>query len=248
MRATMSFSELVFAALAAGGGGAVLALALIRAFGEKWLDSKFAGRLQDPRHEHEHTMERARLTSSQNLDRATRLAEREFDNTAEAWSLVTDAYVKTLRALPGYRQFEDFSQLSDDLAKLVARQHDFAEWEIEELIAEPKDKRLQYFIERNTIHEIGNAKRAISEASSHLTRNALFIDVKIQDQFSDFLEWGWKAIVAWDIVLEIRRSGGSIDEMNAIERDDEDFRSHAPDKIEELKSVVRGRFWPPQEG
>lgn len=90
-----------WAFVAAGGGGAVIAFGIIRAFGEKWLDSKFAGRLQDLRHEHERQMESVRLETSRTLDRSTRLSEREFEVSAEAWALIFEAYVRTMGALPG---------------------------------------------------------------------------------------------------------------------------------------------------
>src|SRR5437763_11940330 len=109
----MTFAQFFWAFVAAGGGGAVIAIGIARYFGEKWLDSKFASRLQDLRHEHEHQMENARRETSLALDLSARLSEREFEATAEAWSLVHDVYLKTMGALPGFKQFDDFNQLSD---------------------------------------------------------------------------------------------------------------------------------------
>jgi len=71
----MTFEQLLFALLAAGGGGAAVTVGIVRTFGEKWLDSKFAARLQDLRHEHERQMERVKLESKRTVDRATRLSD-----------------------------------------------------------------------------------------------------------------------------------------------------------------------------
>ena len=192
-------------------------------------------------------METIRLQASQSLDRFTRLSEREFDNTAEAWSLVTDANVKTLRALPGYRQFDDVSRLSDQLVELVARQANFADWEVNELLEKPKSDRLRYFIERNSIHELNDAKRAIGKASGHIARNALFIDRRIHSELASFLDWAWKALLALEIVREVRETGGGAADIEDIRRDDEDFRQNAEDKMKELEGLVRERFWPKPE-
>lgn len=240
----MTLAEFAWAVLLSGGGGAAVAYAAFRMLGEKWLDSKFAGRLQALRHEHERQLEGIRLRGSQSLDRSTRLSEREFDNTAEAWSLVTDANMRTLRALPGYRQYEDVGRLSDELVELVARQHNFADWEVAELLGKPNDQRFAYYVERNTLHEIDDAKKAIGKASGHLTRNALFIDKDIHAELTEFLDWAFRAMIDWEIVREIRQGPGAVDALKEIRRDDETFRKESEAKVAELEDLVRSRFWP----
>jgi len=237
-------AELAWAVVLAGGGGAAVAFGAIKLFGERWLENRFASRLQDLRHEHERKLEASRLRGSQSLDRSTKLSEREFEKTAEAWSLVTDANFKTLRALPGLRTFEDLSRLSDDLTELVAKQAKFADWEIKELLKKPKNERLMYFSERNTIHEIGEAKIAIGKASGQLTRNALFIDKEVYTTLSEFLDWAFKAMIDWEIVREIRRGPRVPDALKDIRREDEEFRKGAEEKIAEIESLIRTRFWP----
>ncbi len=68
----MALKDFFWTIIAAGGGGAVVAFAIFKGFGEKWLDSKFAGRLQNLRHEHERQMETVRLETLRTLDRSTR--------------------------------------------------------------------------------------------------------------------------------------------------------------------------------
>lgn len=243
----MTLTEIIVGFVAAGGGGAIIAFAIARSFGEKWLDSKFAGRLQDLRHEHERQMELVRLQSSQSLDRFTRLSEREFEVTAEAWSLVTDAHVRTMRALPGLRQSNDFSQLPDNLAKIAASQSGLEEWEIEELLKREKDQRNRYFHERRALHEIADAKFAIGKANGHIVRNALFLDQKIHGELDEFLDWAWKAMIAWEIVREVRQEGLGLGGLDGLKRDDEDFRKGADKRMKELEVALRGRFWPGQD-
>lgn len=238
----MTFAQYLWAFVAAGGGGAVIAFGIIRAFGEKWLDTKFAGRLQDLRHEHERQMESVRLETSRSLDRSTRLSEREFEVSAEAWALVFEAYVRTMGALPGLRHQEDFSKLSDELARLVAKKNDFEDWEIVELLARPVQDRNSYFGERKRVHELRDAKVAVREASNYLSRKALFVEKSVHDRLDSFIHWAWKAIVAREIIMEI----GAHD-ADGIQRDDEDFRKNADERVKELEQLVRSRFWGPVE-
>ena len=234
----MTFMQYFWAFVAAGGGGAVIAFGIIRAFGEKWLDSKFAGRLQELRHEHERQMESVRLETSRTLDRSTRLSEREFEASAEAWALIFDAYVRTMGALPGLRHQDDFSKLSDELARLVANKNDFEDWEIEGLLARSAQDRNSYFSERKRAHELRDAKVAVHEASNYLSRKALFLEKGVHERLDAFIHRAWKAIVAREIIMEI----GAHD-AEGIQRDDEDFRKNADAQVKELEQLVRSRFW-----
>jgi len=236
----MTFPEIFWSLLAAGGGGAVVAVGIVRLFGEKWLDSKFAGRLQDLRHEHERQMESVRLESSRALDRSARLSEREFEVSAEAWSLVFDAYVRTMGALPGLRQQADFAHLSDGLARTVAEKSDLEAWEVDELLSRPVHDRNSYFNERRRAHELTEAKVAVREANSYLARKALFLEKDVHDRLDKFVEFAWKAIVTREIVIEAGPHS-----LDGIRRDDEDFRVNAEARVKELEQLVRNRFWAP---
>lgn len=234
----MTFIDYFWAFVAAGGGGAVIAFAVVRGFGEKWLDSKFAGRLQDLRHEHERQMEIVRLETSRSLDRSARLSEREFEVSAEAWALVFEAFARTMGALPGYRQHDDFAHLSDELARVVADKNGFEPWEVDELIGRPQQERNSYFNERKRAHELRDARIAVRDASNYLARKALFLEKAVHTQLDAFVGLAWKAIIAREIIMEVGPHGAE-----GIKRDDEEFRQHADAQMKELEQLVRSRFW-----
>ncbi len=159
--------------------------------------------------------------------------------SAEAWSLVFDAYTRTMGAMPGLRQYSDFARLSDDLARTVAEASSFEPWEIDELMNRAKADRLNYFAERMRMREMQSAKSAIRDASNYLNRKALFLDREVFTRLDAFVDFAWKAVVAREIVSEVRNGN-----LEGIVRDDEDFRKGAEAKIGELEQLVRGRFWP----
>ena len=234
----MTILQYFWTIIAAGGGGALIALGVVRVFGEKWLDSKFASRLQDLRHEHERQMETVRLETSRTLDRSARLSEREFEASAEAWALVFDAFARTMGALPGFRQHDDFAKLSDDLARIVADKNGFEAWETAELLNRPQQDRNSYFSERKRAHELRDARVAVRDASNYLARKALFLEQGVHAQLDAFVGSAWRAIVAREIIMEI----GAHD-ADGIQRDDEDFRKNADAQVKELEQLVRRRFW-----
>jgi hypothetical protein len=243
----MSFSQFLLTILTAGGGGALVAFGILRAFGEKWLDSKFANRLQELRHQHERQMEAARLESSRVLDRSSRLTEREFEVSAEAWSLAYEAYGQTMSALPGFRRTADLSRASDKVAKRVAEGSDLDEFEIAELLSKPPADRNTYYWERLQAHQTWDAKEAVRVAHRYLAKNALFIQKDVHERLTGFVDEAWYALVDLELVREMR-GDGPIPE--GIRRADEDFRNTAETKMKDIEQFVRERFWgpPPANG
>jgi len=234
----MDITQFFWSILTAGSGGAVVAYGVVKVFGEKWLDSKFSSRLQGLRHEHERQMEAIRLDTSRTMDRFARLSEREFEVTAEAWFLVYETYVRTINALPGFREQADFSRLSDAKARIVAQANNFEEWEIEELLAEPQDKRNRFFGERRRQHEKVEARQAIQAANAFLKRKALFLEKRVYEKLDEFVDWAWQAVLAYEIVQEAGPGN-----LEGIVRHDDDFRRNAKERIVDLEELVRGRFW-----
>jgi hypothetical protein len=102
--------QFVINVVAAGGGGALIFLGL-KAFGGKWLDSRFNKQLQSLHHSHERDLEAFRFGITQMLDRSNRLSAREFEVLPEAWALVFDAYVETERLLQRLKSIPDVGKL-----------------------------------------------------------------------------------------------------------------------------------------
>jgi hypothetical protein len=236
----MTFNQVLVAVVGAGGGGALITLAIVRAFGEKWLDSKFAGRLQDLRHEHERQMESSRLESSRILDRSTRLAEREFDVSAEAWALVFEVYVKTLSALPGFRRYPDLSSASDEVVRKIVEGNGFDQLETDQLLSKAPADRNSYYSERKQAHELWAAKKAVSDASNYLAKKALFLEMDLHERLTEFVDEAWRALLDRELIQEMRGDGPL---PEGIRRDDEQFRSAGEKKIKALEQFVRARFW-----
>lgn len=185
-------------------------------------------------------MEDVRLEASKILDRSVRLTEREFDVSAEAWSLVFEVYVMTMSALPGFRRYPDFSRASDKLARRVAEGGDLDEFEIEELLSKPAAERNNYFSDRRQAHEIWDARKAVRDASDYLAKKALFMQKEVHERLAAFVDEAWRAVVDRELVWEMRGEGPL---PEGIRRDDEEFRKTAEAKIKLLEQFVRERFW-----
>ena len=226
--------------LTAAGGGAVVTLAIVRAFGSRWLESMFEGRLQALRHQHERQLEDVRLEASRILDRSSRLTEREFEASSEAWSLVYEVYVQAASAMPGFRQYPDLSRASDEVVRAVLQGSSFSELETAELLSKAQSERNNYYSDRREAHQLWAGKKAVREASDYLAKKALFIEKDVHDRLIAFVDWAWKALVDWELIREMRGEGPLPEGMR---RDDEDFRKGGEGAIKELEGFVRDRFW-----
>src|SRR5947207_131508 len=75
------------------GAGAVGAFVwwLFRTFSEKWLNAKFEERLAAYKHEQQKELEHLKFSINAQMDRATKLHQKEFEAFPEAWARLMDA-------------------------------------------------------------------------------------------------------------------------------------------------------------
>lgn len=234
----MDFRTLLLWFIGTGGGAAAVAWVMIKAVGSRWLDSQFARRLQDLRHEHELGLEDLRFRSSQLLDRVTRFSAEEFKALPEAWGLVFDAFVAVENALRRGGRFLDFDKSDDDAARRYVRAMGFEDWDVEAVLARKGRDRSDYFHERNNAYQISKAHRALVTANVFLTRNALFIEKDVQVRLASFLDTAFKALFDWEFVLETRGEHG----LPETERADDRFRREGEAEFQALEAFVRERF------
>jgi len=76
------------------GGGALTTITYwgFKLLASKWLDSKFAERLQALKHDQQKELEELRLKINTLFDRTTKLHQNEFESLPHAWALINDAH------------------------------------------------------------------------------------------------------------------------------------------------------------
>jgi hypothetical protein len=100
--------------IGAGGGAAVILYGIFAKWGEKWLDSRFATRLQELQHLHERELESVRYAVQSTFSRITKIHEREFEVLPKIWLMIQDtlgqaahAVGATIIQLPSFRNMAD---------------------------------------------------------------------------------------------------------------------------------------------
>jgi hypothetical protein len=172
--------------LAAGGGGALLALGLLKFFGQKWLDTSITRGLESQRHSNVRELEELKFDFQRNFDRRSRIIQIELEVIPKIWSLLLDATNKTKSAQARFRMYSDLERLSE--AELV-------EWlkaakvpnghQAEIIKAEPKDRN-QLYSRADDIRLCFEARMAASEARNFLAINAILIPTTLHEEFLEF--------------------------------------------------------------
>ena|SRR5450759_5137032 len=98
--------------LVAGGTVTALALWLFKLFGERWLSSKFAERLEVFKHDQQKEIEHLRFEISKLLDRTTKLHQREFEVLPRTWALLTKCYHTVRGVTSSLQTYPDISHMS----------------------------------------------------------------------------------------------------------------------------------------
>jgi hypothetical protein len=182
METLVSVLGYVVVAVSGLTGVGLFLLWLFQTAAQKWLGAKFDRQLEAFKHEQQIEIERLKFSISAQLDRATKLHQREFDVLPKAWRKLKDAHgiiselvsrgqiLTDLNAMTSNAQLEDFLSASP-----------LADWQ-RDLVRAAPDKTAAY---RNQYepHRIGRAKKASAKFYKYFQRNGIFIRPSIKEKF-----------------------------------------------------------------
>jgi hypothetical protein len=235
--ATSMVDILTFAlsVIGAGGGGAVIAYGLFKAFGAKWLDNHFAGRLQALKHAHDQEMAHLKLRIDGQLDRAVKLNQREFEVLPDIWGKITEAHEHALSLVSPMRRYPDFSKMDDKQRDETLAKSELSEWQKAELRTLGGFDQNTYYIKAIYWHELHSAKVASGKASDAVTKNGMFLSPDTFARLNKFCVEMFRAIQTHEINKEVGERKPD-DEAST-------YRKQGQAAFEELSNFLRGRFW-----
>jgi hypothetical protein len=212
---------------ASGVGG--VAIQIFKRFSEKWLDAKFARRLEELKHAHATELEDLRFQIATLLDRATKLHAREFDVLPEAWSRQARQFSAFLQSYP------DLERVSDPEREAFLSKCRLREWERAE-VREAKDKNQKYQ-ELIFKHDLAAAKEKFRDASSYVLRSGIFIEKGIRARFQAVLDLAWNALVETEVNHEIEHGYRQREARQALS-------SNGENMMKVLEAEIHERLWP----
>jgi len=166
------------------GAGAVGAFAwwLFRLFSEKWLNAKFEERLAAYRHEQQKELEHLKFEINAQMDRATKLHQREFEALPEAWARLMHAHGIIASLVSRHQSTPDLNSMKPDQMEDFVSNSKLVEWQ-RQVVRDAKDKTSAY---RNQVEpfKIGRARKAGRRFYLYFRSNGIFIRDPIKQQFN----------------------------------------------------------------
>jgi hypothetical protein len=165
------------------GAGAIGGFAwwLFRTFSEKWLNAKFEERLAAYKHEQQKELEHLKFSINAQMDRATKLHQKEFEALPEAWGRLMNAHGIISSVVSLYQSAPDLNAMIPDQLEDFIQNSKMVEWQ-RQLVRAAPDKTSEY---RNQIEpfKIAQAKKASRKFYLYFRKNGIFIREPIRIQF-----------------------------------------------------------------
>ena len=168
--------------LGAAGSGAAVAFGLFKTYGEKWLDGKFAERLEKLKHEQSKEIEGMRQKVQSTFSRISKIHDKEFEVLPKAWFLLHDAHGRPAHLMLALKQYPDFDQLPELTFEAFLKESRLTDIQKNELRA--ASDRLKYYSEAIFWIELNDAHSAQVKLNNYIIENRIFMTPELQDGFS----------------------------------------------------------------
>jgi hypothetical protein len=185
--------EFIGKVIAYGGGGAVAAYLLFTFLGKKWIEGKFAERLEAYKGDLKKELEQTRYEINVLFSRITKIHEKEFEVLPEAWSKMQNALGRISHFTSLFQQYPDLNQMSQPALEEFLNKSRLHEFEKQEL-RQASDK-ISYYGDRMFWHEVNDVEEAFWDFHNYTIKNRIFLTPDVQEQFAKIDDVMWSAIV-----------------------------------------------------
>lgn len=234
--ALMHVFTAIGAVVAAGGGLSLIAYAIFRFLGERWLNNKFEERLSDYKHKHQKELEHLKHEISKLMDRATKLHQREFDVIPEAWGKMNDAYNKARSLTAVLQEYADVGGMSQVQLEEYLEENPLLNWQKAELKTIDGIERQRYYQKAISPHRVHQAWAACVDLNIYLRKNGIFMPPDILAKFEGITDVIFNAVAEYrnNEQLEIRPRERVAHKV---------LHEQCEQLIKDLQADVQGRLW-----
>jgi len=216
--------------LAAGGGGAAIAIALFKLYGSKWLESKFAKQLQEHKHAQDKEIQRLRIEIDSMLSGGLKLQERDFQILPEAWAKLHEAYTLAMSVLcPAQEDVNLNSMTTAELEDFL--QKTWLSNTQKDSIRNSANKSLT-FRDMKFWYKIHLADKARSDLQYYVAKHGIFFPKQIRTQFDT---------IVLILISALVNKEDNYDSRNYKERSEgfKQMDQEATPLYEEIESTIR---------
>jgi len=229
-RSLLTFVGLIFGA---GGGVAVVAYALLRFFGEKWMNAKFEERLAAFKHAQGKELEELRYRINALMDRTVKLHQKEFDVIPASWGKLNTSYGVVTAITSAFQQYPDLDRIGKPQLDEFLQDSFMAKWQKEEIRL--TDKKTDYYRKALTWHKVTEGREACREFHVYFRKNGIFIPEPIKSQFVQLDKLTYEALIEYEL--------NEREEIRPRLRKAHNALAEAKDIMISLENNVQDRLW-----
>jgi hypothetical protein len=183
--------------LAYGGGSAAIAYLLFQWLGQKWIENKFAQRLEQLRHQQALELQKLRVEIDAMLSGALKLQEKEFSVLPEAWVKLDEAHGLVSWLVSPIQQFANVDRMNPAQLEEYLAGTDFTGSQKDEVRnAHDKGRTYQNILFWYRLHKV---KAAFGELQTYVARNGIFLPIELEEKFSKISKMLWSAVISKEV-------------------------------------------------
>jgi hypothetical protein len=226
--------------LAVIGGLSTTAIVLVsvaywifRQLGEKFIEAKFASRLETFKHEKQKELEQLKFEINKLFDRSTKFHQKEFDILPTAWAMLEDARAHVGGLIASLQEYPDLSDMDTDKIRNLLSRNEFEAIEIEEIVSSKSPT--EALSKKLTLRCYNAARKATQDCIFYIRKNGILMPKEIQTQFSTAIHIIQFALVEWEIQGRWNPHQEMLTARNA-------FGKELPPIMEKLEAELRARL------
>lgn len=221
-------------------GTAAAAFGLFKWLGGKWLENKFAERLQNLKSEQEKAIRIVQSTIDREIHRAKKLYDNEFTALSESWRMLRTAYDLSASTIGSVTPHVTRMNPDELTRHLVNR--GMEEWQRSELLAMAGDERQDEYYKWSEWQRAIECNKRWRECQHQIDSTSIFFPAGFTEKFREITEMISYSNIEFEGRIRHYKEpgyGARFDEFRLTTK----LRKEGKEKMDELESMVRDRLW-----
>ena len=178
---------------------AAVAYLLFQYLGKRWIDARFAERLEAFKHEQAKELQHMKIEVESILSGALKLQEREFTVLPDAWQKLDEAYSVTGWVVAPMQQYPGVGKMDDDELEEFLKSSELLDSQKLRVQSASQRERDKVYQAQIFWHRIGRAKSAVGTLQTYVASHGLFLPPALKAQFSEMLPILWGALTSKEV-------------------------------------------------
>lgn len=233
-----AFSQYIVSVVVAGGGLALVSFGLFRFFGSKWLESKFAERLQNLKAEQDQAIRHVQSTIDREIHRARKLYDSEFTALSTCWPLLREVFDESVGTVASFTARVE--RMTDEEFERFLVVRGVEEWQRNQLKELTGNSRQDAFYRWAEWERYKRILELWRKFRSHFDANSIFFADGFSERFRELEQLSYASIMEFGRRVEYHgRDHAFAHSFDATQKVSEE----GGPKMKALEEMVRKRLW-----